>query len=327
MISDLESGFSVFAMGIAYYLGVLFVGALAVSVFPAQMLKDNLTYTVINHLINIIALYCIGVPIFKTVSASLPSMKPLSSKMKFGAFLGGFCICVLAMSVGNYISNFILSWLYSIFGIVTQNPVEQVISPNDPAIVIVTIAFMVVLVPVLEELLFRRIICSKLLPLGEGYAIFLSGAIFGLIHGNFYQFPYAFLLGVFFAFIYIKTGKLIYSIIYHMAINLMGSVIAPWIMTLIDTDALNEALESEGAVIPESLVSGMAAVMIYGAVILGLGIGGVVIFVKAKKKKKFALEQGILPPPKKHKMANLFCNVGVASAITYFVVIFLLSLK
>jgi membrane protease YdiL (CAAX protease family) len=247
--------------------------------------------------------------------------------MRFSSFLGGFCIAMLAMDLGNYASNMVLVWLYNIFGISPENPLEEAVAPNDPAMVIVTFAFVVILMPVLEELLFRRILCAKLLPLGEGYAIVLSGAVFGLIHGNVYQFAYGFLVGALFAFIYIKTGKLIYSIIYHMVINFLGMIVAPWIMTLVDMDKLYAVLESGTTEIPEDLLMGMSAVMLYSAFTLGLAIVGVVLFFKAKKKNRLVLERGILPPPKKHRIANLFCNVGVAAAITFFVIFMLVSLK
>ena len=320
-------GFAVLGLGLSYYFGAMLLGSLAGKIFPESLLKDNLTLTVISYVISIVALYCIGLPIFKAVSAQLPSEQPFKSKMKLSGFLGGFCIAMLAMDLGNYASNMVLIWLYNIFGAIPPNPVEEAVAPNDPAIVIVTLAFAVILMPVLEELLFRRVICAKILPLGEGYAIVVSGAIFGLIHGNVYQFAYGFLVGALFAFIYIKTGKLIYSIVYHILINFLGMVVAPWVMTLVDTDRLTALIESGATEIPQDMMAGVSAVMLYGAFTLGLAIVGLVLFFKAKKKKRFALEQGILPPPKKHKVANLFCNIGVASAITFFVFFMIISLK
>ena len=314
-------------MGIAYYVGAVLLWTLASRLFGADALSDRFTDTVVGYVITVIALYGIGLPIFKVVSDALPTMRPFKGKMRISGLFGGFCITMLAMNVGNYASNVVLLWLYNFFGIDPTNPVEEAVAPNDPAIVIVTVAFAVVLLPILEELFFRRVVCSKILPLGEGYAIFLSGAIFGLIHANFYQFAYGFLVGSFFAFIYIKTGRLIYSIIYHMAVNLLGMVIAPWVLTLIDIDALYALIESGATQIPANLMGGVMALMLYSAVTVGLGIVGVVLFFKAKKKGRLALEAGILPPPKKHRMANLFCNVGVAAAITVFTFMMVASLK
>ena len=43
-----------------------------------------------------------------------------------------------------------------------------------------------------------------------------SGLMFGLFHGNLNQFVYAFVLGLCFGFIYVKTGNIRYTIGLHM---------------------------------------------------------------------------------------------------------------
>lgn len=318
-------GLSVFVLGIASTLSATLL-ALLTNALLSRYLNNAVIYTLANHLISIISIYCIALPLFLIVSNPLPSVRPFKSKMRFRDAIGGFCICVAAMLAGNYVSSLILVWVETLLKTTTQNPIADAISPSNPTIVIITVVFMVILAPILEEIVFRKILCAKLLPLGEGYAILLSGAIFGLFHGNLYQFAYGFLLGAFFSFIYIKTGKLVYTVIYHMAINLMGSVIGPWILSMIDLDKINSILEA-GTVDPsDPIVVSLLILSLYEILVMGAAIAGAVLFFKAKKKNMLCLEQGILPPPKKHKITNLFCNVGIAAAITYFVFRMILSL-
>ena len=52
-----------------------------------------------------------------------------------------------------------------------------------------------------------------------------QGLFFALFHGNFYQFFYALLLGMVFAWLYSSTGRIRYNIMLHMLINLMGGVL------------------------------------------------------------------------------------------------------
>ena len=59
---------------------------------------------------------------------------------------------------------------------------------------------------------------------------------------------------------------------------------------------------------------------------LAAAVAGLVLLFKAKKKRSITLEKGILPPPAKGRVANLFCNAGVALAITCFTVLIVLSL-
>ena len=323
-------GFGAFALGVAFCVGATLLSMLASRMLPSDLLSDKLSVAIIENLITMLSLYCLAAPIFCAVTSSLPTMRPFMSGMKFSSFLGGFAICMAAMTLGNYISNILLTWFGGIFGSIPSNPLENSISPEDPAMVIITITFIVILAPVLEEFLFRRIICSKLLALGEGYAIFLSGAIFALVHGNLYQIPYAFLVGSFLAFIYIKTGRLVYTILYHMLLNFIGTVIAPWVSATANLeetmDTAVEMLTSFNVDISPEVLTKLLIVSVYSTVIMGLSVLGIVLFFIAKKRKRLALEQGILPPPKKHRVANLFFNGGVVAAIVFFSFYLIISL-
>ena len=49
--------------------------------------------------------------------------------------------------------------------------------------------------------------------------------MFGIIHGNLYQFFYAFGLGALMGYVYCTYGKIIYPIIIHVVINTIGSIV------------------------------------------------------------------------------------------------------
>ena len=77
--------------------------------------------------------------------------------------------------------------------------------------------------PILEELAFRKLLLDRLNPYGEVPAAFLSALLFGLFHGNSTQFILAFMVGLAFATVYLKTGNVWYSISFHMIINTVAS--------------------------------------------------------------------------------------------------------
>ena len=318
-------GIAVFALGVTATI-VSTLLSLLINSFFAELTSSKPLVAAMNHAISFIAIYAVGMPLFCYILNPLPSVHPYKEKMPLKDVFGGFCVCLLSMLVGNYISSVILVWLETMLGSATENPVSDAISPTDPATIAVTLIFMVIIGPILEEILFRKILCTKLLPLGEGYAIFISAAIFGLFHGNFYQFAYAFLVGAVFALIYVKTGKLIYSIIYHMGLNLLGSVIGPWILEQIDLERMYEILESGVLEPSDPIISSLLLLFAYEVVTMVAAGIGLALLLKARRKRAFSLEKGILPPPKKNRLTNIFCNVGVAAAITYFVLTFFLSL-
>ncbi len=79
--------------------------------------------------------------------------------------------------------------------------------------------FSVLIPPVCEELLFRRLLLDRLRPLGDVSAVWLSALAFSLYHMNFYQMFYAFGLGAFFAVVVLLTGSIRDTILLHMCLN------------------------------------------------------------------------------------------------------------
>ena len=85
--------------------------------------------------------------------------------------------------------------------------------------------FAVLIGPVLEELAFRKVLLDRLSCYSKKYTIILSGVMFGLFHTNLFQFFYACLIGIVFAYIYTITGKIRYTIILHMSVNFLHGIV------------------------------------------------------------------------------------------------------
>lgn len=318
---------SVFALELLSFLltyALIFVAAMVIdSAFPS-LLENTDVITLIENGIQFIALYGISIPAFFAVSSILPTVRPQKEKMGAGKWLIGLCICLLLMTAGGYISNIFVSFVNALTGGTLINPVETMI---DKTSVWVDILLMVILAPILEELLFRRVLCNKLLALGEGFAVVVSGVIFGLAHGNLFQAPYALLVGLMLGFIYVKTGNIMYTIGYHMVLNLFGGVIAPWVVERIDLEGL-DALLSEAEPAVEELVEmliAMIPLLLYEMVIFGLSAVGLVFFIIAIIKKQIRFESGIIPPAKEKLFMNTVCTVGAAALVTVYVAYFILS--
>lgn len=80
--------------------------------------------------------------------------------------------------------------------------------------------------PVFEELLFRRFVLRRLAPLGFKGAVVVSALLFALPHlysQGIAQVPYTFALGLVFAWITIRTGKLWPAILLHSLSNIYGA--------------------------------------------------------------------------------------------------------
>lgn len=82
----------------------------------------------------------------------------------------------------------------------------------------------VLLAPIAEELFFRGIIFKQLSKVSLRFGIIVSAILFGLMHGNIFQFVMATTVGIAFAYADAKADSLIPSIIGHMAVNLTASI-------------------------------------------------------------------------------------------------------
>jgi len=78
-----------------------------------------------------------------------------------------------------------------------------------------------------EELLMRGLLYQRLRDMMQaGAAIFWSALIFGISHGNIVQGVYAFLLGMFFAWLKERFGTILIPIAAHMSANLFAIMLS-----------------------------------------------------------------------------------------------------
>ena len=80
------------------------------------------------------------------------------------------------------------------------------------------------LIPVLEEMIFRGVVFQVMLQVSHPVpAILVSGFCFGVMHGQVIQIGYAFLCGIVLAVVYYVSKNLVMSIATHMLFNFVGS--------------------------------------------------------------------------------------------------------
>lgn len=86
--------------------------------------------------------------------------------------------------------------------------------------------FNALLPSVTEELFFRLLCLSLLLPLGRRGAIFLSSLLFATLHTGLVGFLYAFLAGVILASVAVTCGSVGCSVLFHLSINLLSLLLS-----------------------------------------------------------------------------------------------------
>lgn len=310
------------SLGLMYFLGALIIIGVQVAVSMlvlafAPSLLDNPN---LSLLVSMLPTYAIAFPLTSLLIHQVPGVQMKKHNMKPTQLLGAFAISYALM----YLSNLAGQFFTNIIGIIKGSPVDDAIADLVSELNPLTAFFvMVLLAPALEEWIFRKLLVDRTIRYGEGTAIFLSGLMFGLFHGNLNQFVYTFLIGAFWAFIYVKTGRLRYTIYLHMALNFMGSIGSLFFLGAISTleggsSAMNGFHFLLGMLIP------LAIVIPYLIVVFGLVISGIVLLVT--NWKRFRLIPAELFIPKEKRFSVIFLNAGMILYVLFWIIQIVLQL-
>ena len=210
------------SLGFRFLIGTLVTYAVQMGVMTivGAVKPEWLQDTTISLILAVLPLYLVGMPVLIAVVKRMPGEAPAKKSITPGQFVLALIMCFALMYCGNLVGTLITTVVGALKGSAVDNALMTYATGSN---MIVTFLYMVICAPILEEYIFRKLIVDRTVKYGQGVAVVLSGLMFGLFHGNLNQFAYAFLLGMFLAFLYVKTGELKVTIGLHMCINFMGS--------------------------------------------------------------------------------------------------------
>lgn len=126
--------------------------------------------------------------------------------------------CVLVIGMGMW-TNYLSEWITT----PSDEFIQTMTLMMDNPLGVISV---VILAPVVEELVFRGAILGHLLKKWKNptHAILISSLVFGLVHGNLEQSPFAFILGLALGWIYYRTGSLLPCMMMHFVNNGLTTV-------------------------------------------------------------------------------------------------------
>lgn len=302
-------------------IGFALLAAFAVTVgiqfFLAQLLSvlERRGSAIVNEswvmwIVSFAPLYLAGIPVGLLILRGMRAETPRDSSLGAGRMLQLIPMAIAIMYIGNYIGT-ILSSVLS--GGTAENGLLQYAFDDS----IFRGLVFVILAPLVEEFLFRKQLIDRSRHYGERTAIVLSAVTFGLFHANFFQFFYAFGLGLLFAYIYTRTGRLRYSVMLHMFINFLGGVLAPWIIKQSGLEVLyqSEAQDISALMENEETMQGIAVFGGYVLLMIGIAVAGVILLILRRKKVYLLAAQEELPKGKVFK--TVYLNPGMILFILF----------
>ena len=241
-------------------------------------LTNNYNFKLI---ISSICNYILPFPILLFLMKKLDCENIEKESLSIKTFLLYFCISYSLMIIGNLIGLAITALIGNAIQSDVVNPIQNLINSTDMILNLIIIS---IIAPIFEEIIFRKLLIDRTIKYGARISIILSATLFGLMHGNLNQFFYAFLLGGFFAYVYIKTGKIIYTILMHIILNLIGSVLSLFVV-----ESVNAITQGTYTAFDAGIILGFVLFIIIATLI---GLYGLIKYRKtnlAKIKAKIEL--------------------------------------
>ena len=186
--------------------------------------------------------------------------KKLEGRKLAAVVFGGMAICMIAQVMAVMISV-----SFAVFGFDIDEAIDTPMGTQPLDIVMNTIC--TAIIPALvEEFAYRGVVLGVLKRYDTGLAIVGSAFLFGMLHGNLAQIPFAFVIGLVLAFVRVKTDSMLPNILIHFGNNFYAVILS----TIEETAPENVATIVSLAV--------MAALML---------VGFVCIYYLAKSDKDF----------------------------------------
>jgi membrane protease YdiL (CAAX protease family) len=183
----------------------------------------NVQY-VLSGMISLVSLtvpYLYTLKATKSTFSELISVKRVASSKLIALVMLGFG----ASALSNLASNILESVVNSFFGIQFENPAPEY--GSDAWSFILMLLCVGILPALLEEFAIRGVVLGALRKkFSDTSAIVISSVLFGIMHGNLQQIPFATLLGLLLAYTTIYTGSLLPAIVIHAVNNTMSVILA-----------------------------------------------------------------------------------------------------
>lgn len=285
--------FSVLGLGC---LAILLVGSV-LQVLAAELLPEPAPDSVLSWVYTFAPLYLVAFPVGICIFRLVKPGKLPRKKLAVGDMVRLAFISIFMMYGGNFLATMIMSFLPT----ASQPGITGLVTSGSWAMKLLV---MVILAPVLEEFIFRKLLLDRMAPYGGKLAVVTTAVMFGLFHGNFTQAVYATCLGLVLGYVYYATGKLRYSIGIHMGINFLGGIVSGWLLENLDLEALEDPARMAEAMASPAFIGFLC----YLAFILISMVAGLILLCRNARRVRFPVSDRELG---RGKWAIAWGNVGM----------------
>ncbi len=193
-------------------VNIVFLITIAISIIagflPLKFLEGNIALQL---------LFSQGILVIPALVYMIKYKKSYRETVRFHKMkVGDIFLCIL---FGILIQP-LLTFLNALSLVFTTNSVNTVMFEISEQIPFFAGVILIAFVPcVLEETVYRGVFYNEYRKVDPWKAVLLSGALFGLMHGNLNQFVYATVMGILFALLIEATGSILSTMLIHFCVN------------------------------------------------------------------------------------------------------------
>lgn len=225
-------------MGVSFFWATAYffvMGRLGIDYNRAlEIVSDPAVMQVVQIIISTLMFSVPFIIVFKANRISISETVPLGKPKKgnrLAMFFIGLSLCAFANIANSYAGYF-----FSSFGI--NYNVDYGENPSGIFGFLLSFLATAVVPAFMEEFACRGLIMGILRKYGDGFAVLMTAVVFGLMHGNFDQMPFAFMVGLALGYIVVQTNSLWIAVAVHAANNFV-SVAFTYLLSPLSADIQN----------------------------------------------------------------------------------------
>ena len=317
-----KRNFTRIGIGYALFSSITFAVTMIIARLVYMLSPEFYNTTLFMNAITPVALYIFALPVLLIILSGSESKPPEKRKMSAKAWFMMLLVAFGCMYIGSYIGNFVMAYLSEIMNYDYSNGLNSII---DNEKLWITAIFTVIVAPIGEEIVFRKLIIDRTQKYGAFVSIGLSALMFGLMHGNFYQFFYCFALGIILGYIYYTTGNVWLTIAMHAVINFVGGILSSFLLPVaegletLDVTNMDAVMQFVSENIFGLLLT--AAFSLFMTATMACAVIFPIVF-----RKKITFERGEEEIAPKSAFRSVILNVGIIIMLVVYLLEFGLNL-
>ncbi len=214
------------ALVLQRFLNYLFGAALGVIPSLRELYVNN--YLFQDAFGIVFSFVCVGFPFIlayaflkKTGNVPISFEKPRKTKGIFLLMTAGLGVFYVGNILTNYFVNILSSMGIELYSYELVASVGANVPKNAFEFILMTVGTAVV-PALIEEFAFRGVVMGSLRRYGDWFSIIVAAVLFGLIHGNLMQMPFAIVAGIVLGYICVVTNSIWMSVILHFINNFLS---------------------------------------------------------------------------------------------------------